>query len=471
MLTYDTKRNNAPQRGGQPQVKPPTEEQMLHLSGAGAPQPMSPALREKFEPGFSADFSNIRISRGHIPEELGIQAVAKGTDILLDSRAGMEVLGHELAHVVQQAQGRVAGGFPLVENAALEHEADVMGTRAASGLSAQVGHSNGFGGEGVTLSPMSSASAPAQCKSQEEKEMEKTQISEPTLLNTGTMEYQNEGLDRLELNTVRTRGASTQDVAVAQMLSNMNNPEYLAQIAQRTGSTPEEIKAKMGGLVGESYAMGALEQDPARQVPEGGEKPALYSREGPMFRANFLYQKNFAKFLSGELNGTAQQAVQNAQSGTLEDPGQGGEASASNSQFKRLDQNTVDQQADLLAESAVQSAPVMAATDSFFRKMREGGTDFSDERLEEKMSNEIFLRGFNPQIMSASAQQSGEGKEKIIALSRGLQEEMSDHGKAAHRNFLRGRAANAVAAPARPQTPAAAPAPKKKKGFFSRFFG
>lgn len=193
-----------------------------------------------------------------------------------------------------------------------------------------------------------------------------------------------------------------------------------------------------------------------------------------MFRGNFLYQKNFAKFLGGELKGTAQQAVQNAQNGTLEELGQAEQAApggASNSQSKRLDQNTVDQQADLLAESAVQSAPVMAATDSFFRKMREGGTDFSDERLEEKMSNEIFLRGYNPQIMSASAQQSGAGKEKTMALSRGLQEEMSDHGKAAHRNFLRGRAANAVAAPARPQTPAAAPAPKKKKGFFSRFFG
>ena len=175
MQTYQTKRKSAPARTVRPQAKPVTADEMLHLSGAGAPQPMSPALREKFEPGFSADFSNIRISRGHIPEEMGVQAVARGTDILLDSSAGMDVLGHELAHVVQQAQGRVQGGYPVVENAALEHEADVMGARVASGLTAQAGPQNGFGGELTTIAPMSGASAPAQCKSKEEKEAEKAQ--------------------------------------------------------------------------------------------------------------------------------------------------------------------------------------------------------------------------------------------------------------------------------------------------------
>lgn len=173
MQTYQTKRKSAPARTARSQAKPITADEMLHLSGAGAPQPMSPALREKFEPGFSADFSNIRISRGHIPEEMGVQAVARGTDILLDSSAGMDVLGHELAHVVQQAQGRVQGGYPVVENAALEHEADVMGARVASGLTAQAGPQNGFGGELTTIAPMSGASAPAQCKSKEEKEAEK----------------------------------------------------------------------------------------------------------------------------------------------------------------------------------------------------------------------------------------------------------------------------------------------------------
>ena len=172
MQTYQTRRK-APERAIPPvQEAAPSKSEMLHLSGAGAPQPMSPALREKFEPGFNADFSNIRISRGHIPEGMGVQAVAQGTDILLDQSAGMDVLGHELAHVVQQAQGRVDGGYPVVENAALEHEADVMGQRVASGLTAQAGPQNGFGGEMMSIAPMSSSSAPAQCKSKLEKQTE-----------------------------------------------------------------------------------------------------------------------------------------------------------------------------------------------------------------------------------------------------------------------------------------------------------
>lgn len=164
MQTYQNKRK-APERASSPAQKTaPTRSEMLHLAGAGAPQPMSPQLREKFEPGFCADFTNIRISRGHIPEEMGVQAVAQGTDILLDESAGMDVLGHELAHVVQQAQGRVGGGFPVVENAALEHEADVMGQRVSSGLTAQAGPQNGWGGEPMAISPMSESAAPAQCK-------------------------------------------------------------------------------------------------------------------------------------------------------------------------------------------------------------------------------------------------------------------------------------------------------------------
>ena len=166
-FTYQT-RKKAAETNTHAAETPISKSEMLHLSGAGAPQAMSPALREKFEPSFNADFSNIRISRGRIPDELGVQAVAKGTDILLDSRAGMDVLGHELAHVVQQAQGQVQGGFPVVENAALEHQADVMGARAASGLSAGYG-----GGEAMSIAPMTGANAPAQCKSKAEKSMDK----------------------------------------------------------------------------------------------------------------------------------------------------------------------------------------------------------------------------------------------------------------------------------------------------------
>ena len=76
---------------------------------------------------------------------LGALAYTQGTNIHFapgqyqpDSRQGQELLGHELTHVVQQAQGRVqatgqAKGVAINSDPALEHEADVMGTRAARG--------------------------------------------------------------------------------------------------------------------------------------------------------------------------------------------------------------------------------------------------------------------------------------------------------------------------------------------------
>ena len=142
---------------------------MLSMIGGGNLGPMSHALRERFEPAFKADFSNVRISRGRIPTEFGAEAFAQGTDIHLDSEAGDSVLGHELAHVVQQASGRVApGGFSMVENASLEYEADVLGERAAAGGQARTG-------DFMSITPMNSPSAPIQAKKKKHKQQAKRQ--------------------------------------------------------------------------------------------------------------------------------------------------------------------------------------------------------------------------------------------------------------------------------------------------------
>jgi hypothetical protein len=173
---YAKKRSNAASRNDQ-KTDPSaaadfSASAFLRESHATAPAPMSPALLEKFEPGFGANFENIRISRGYIPPEAGVKAVARGTDILLDRSAGNDVLGHELAHVVQQASGRVpAGGFPVVNDPALEHEADVQGRTVASGGKAiGAGAESLGGGEMMPIAPMSAAQAPIQCKSKEDKD-------------------------------------------------------------------------------------------------------------------------------------------------------------------------------------------------------------------------------------------------------------------------------------------------------------
>lgn len=267
MQTYQTRRKT-PGRGAVPgKGQDISKSEMLHLSGAGAPQPMSPALREKFEPGFQADFSNIRISRGHIPEEMGVQAVAQGTDILLDQSAGMDVLGHELAHVVQQAQGRVDGGYPVVENAALEHEADVMGARVASGLTAQAGTQNGFGGEMMSIAPMSSASAPAQCKSKEEKAAEKAakaqraeEASEMEMLNATFAEKG----DMKKINAMVNQRAEINDAMSQQDMANLT-PSQKQQAAAllRRGAEEKSEREVDFQAVKQRYEQGGKTFHPA----------------------------------------------------------------------------------------------------------------------------------------------------------------------------------------------------------------
>ena len=86
--------------------------------------------------GMSLD--NVRVHYNSAkPAAVQAYAYAQGSDIHLAS--GQEKhLPHELGHVVQQAQGRVAattsvGGMAVNDSPALEHEADVLGGRALRG--------------------------------------------------------------------------------------------------------------------------------------------------------------------------------------------------------------------------------------------------------------------------------------------------------------------------------------------------
>jgi hypothetical protein len=83
-------------------------------SDAGAPLPAE--VRVKMERSFKADFSDIRIHEGPESAALGAQAYTRGTDIHFapgtytpGTPAGDQMIAHELAHVVQQREGRVPG--------------------------------------------------------------------------------------------------------------------------------------------------------------------------------------------------------------------------------------------------------------------------------------------------------------------------------------------------------------------------
>lgn len=84
--------------------------------------------------GISMDAVRVHYN-SYKPAKLQALAYTKGTDIYVAS--GQEKhLPHEAWHVVQQQQGRVRpttqiNGVHINDNASLEHEADVMGNKAA----------------------------------------------------------------------------------------------------------------------------------------------------------------------------------------------------------------------------------------------------------------------------------------------------------------------------------------------------
>jgi Domain of unknown function (DUF4157) len=137
------------------QLKPsgdaPARQPAPAPSGGG--QALPGDVQAKMGSAFGADFSAVRIHEGAHVSELGAAAYTQGAEVHFapgqyqpGSQSGQELIGHELAHVVQQSQGRVsattqAKGVDINDDSALEQEADAWGARAARGEA--VGASNG----------------------------------------------------------------------------------------------------------------------------------------------------------------------------------------------------------------------------------------------------------------------------------------------------------------------------------------
>lgn len=109
-------------------------------------QVLPPPVLRKMESFFQSDFSDVRIHVGGEAASIGAIAFTLGTDIHFapgfydpHSTRGQELLGHELTHVVQQRDGRVANplgdGIAVVQDFELEAEADRMGKAVATGQS------------------------------------------------------------------------------------------------------------------------------------------------------------------------------------------------------------------------------------------------------------------------------------------------------------------------------------------------
>ena len=111
-------------------------------TGGGNPLPND--VRGQMESSMGSDFSDVRIhTNSDSATDAGALAYTQGSDIHFgpgqfnpNSSGGQELIGHELAHVVQQRQGRVqstgsVNGMPLNDDPGLEAEADQIGRQAA----------------------------------------------------------------------------------------------------------------------------------------------------------------------------------------------------------------------------------------------------------------------------------------------------------------------------------------------------
>lgn len=135
------------------QFKEEEEESMQLKEGYGSetqssqqstPTQLPEAVQTKMESTMGADFSGVNVHKeSEKATSMGALAFAQGNDVHFapgqynpQTQSGQELIGHELAHVVQQKEGRVSSttqmkGQNVNDDPVLEREADEMGNAAA----------------------------------------------------------------------------------------------------------------------------------------------------------------------------------------------------------------------------------------------------------------------------------------------------------------------------------------------------
>lgn len=120
--------------------------------GGGAGERLPAAVQAKMSDSLGADFSGVTVHQGEAAASVGAQAFAQttgqGEELHFapgkydpQSSGGQALIGHELAHIVQQRSGRAKGAQNkggINSDAALESEADRAGEAAARGERFQV---------------------------------------------------------------------------------------------------------------------------------------------------------------------------------------------------------------------------------------------------------------------------------------------------------------------------------------------
>jgi hypothetical protein len=106
-------------------------------------QPLPEAVRRRMEAALGADFSRVRVHVGPEAPRIGAAAFTMSTDIYFapgsfqpNTIPGQQLLARQLAHVVQQRQGRAVNpagsGIAVVRDRLLETEAERLSHRAVA---------------------------------------------------------------------------------------------------------------------------------------------------------------------------------------------------------------------------------------------------------------------------------------------------------------------------------------------------
>ncbi|MFN8397064.1 MAG: DUF4157 domain-containing protein [Bacteroidia bacterium] len=164
-------------------------------SGSGGE---SAGVMQKMGAAMGADFSNVNIHQNsQKATEAGALAYAQGNDVHFapgqfspNTPGGQQLIGHELAHVVQQRQGRVqanaeVNGMAANTDHSLEAEADAMGAKAAAfdgpAAAPVVGAGGGGGAAQMKMDPNATDKNPDQqeeSKKENQEDREDDQRSE-----------------------------------------------------------------------------------------------------------------------------------------------------------------------------------------------------------------------------------------------------------------------------------------------------
>lgn len=126
----------------QPKLAPGVEAFEVNLQQRGGGWTLPKEVQARMEKTLGADFSDVRIHVGSEVPAIGAIAFTWGSNIHFapgyyspHTPHGQQLLAHELTHVLQQRAGRVrnpfGNGVAVVQDQALEAEADRMGQKAA----------------------------------------------------------------------------------------------------------------------------------------------------------------------------------------------------------------------------------------------------------------------------------------------------------------------------------------------------